>query len=356
MNRYKKAAEFGAMMGKVASNPLRSPDTNIQEGSGDVSTKPNGGVLGGFGPPGAANGPVNNIGGIGGALGGIGRTGIGGIIGGLMGGKKPLPPNKKQPAKPPMPEIGKIAGYIPVEDSSRGTILATLLGAGSAGIYDQFSGIDRPRGERYTRMALGAALGGLGRLAQIKAIEAYNGSSKKTQENSVLGAVAPALNKLGSLDPSTANAIGLGGLGALAGGAVGGLGALAGGEDESDEPELDGMGRTKRDSKGRIKFVKNKPSVLGGALTGSLIGGGLGGLAGYGGTELARTTLANATMAPKDNASLIDKAKAMAQQVYYNNSSRADQFKQISKEYPFITDNAFTEPANLLHNWFTGKK
>lgn len=251
--------------------------------------------------------------------------------------------------------MGKAAGYIPVEDSSRGTILATLLGAGSAGIYDQFSGIDRPRGERYTRMALGAALGGLGRLAQIKAIEAYNDSSKKTQQNSVLGAVAPTLSKLGSLDPSTANAIGLGGAGALAGGVIGGLGALSG-DDESDEPELDDMGRTKRDSKGRIKFVKNRPSVIGGALTGSLIGGGLGGLAGYGGTELARTSLANAAMAPKDNASLIDKAKAMGQQAIYNNSSRADQFKQISKEYPFITDNAFTEPANLLHNWFTGKK
>lgn len=252
--------------------------------------------------------------------------------------------------------MGKAAGYIPVEDSSRGTILATLLGAGSAGIYDQFSGIDRPRGERYTRMALGAALGGLGRLAQIKAIEAYNDSSKKVQQNSVLGAVAPTLSKLGSLDPSTANAIGLGGAGALAGGVIGGLGALSGGDEDSDEPELDDMGRTKRDSKGRIKFVKNRPSVLGGALTGSLIGGGLGGLAGYGGTELARTTLANATMAPKDNASLIDKAKAMAQQVYYNNSSRSDQFKHMSKDYPFITDNAFTEPANLLHNWFTGKK
>lgn len=68
MNRYEKAAAFGAMMGKLAGNPLGSPDTNIQKGSGDVSTKPAGGGLGGFGPPGAANGPVNNLGGIGGGM------------------------------------------------------------------------------------------------------------------------------------------------------------------------------------------------------------------------------------------------------------------------------------------------
>ena len=331
MNKYEKAAEFGAMMGKVASNPLRSPDTNIQEGIGDVSNRPPAGLR-------AAD--------------------FARVLNGKKFQRNNKPPLQLPRPAPPVedkPVIDKIAGYIPVEDSSRGTILATLLGAGSAGIYDQFSGIDRPRGERYTRMALGAALGGLGRLAQIKAIEAYNDSSKKTQQNSVLGAVAPTLSKLGSLDPSTANAIGLGGAGALAGGVIGGLGALSG-DDESDEPELDNMGRTKRDSRGRIKFVKNRPSVIGGALTGSLIGGGLGGLAGYGGTELARTSLANAAMAPKDNASLLDKAKSVAQQAIYNNSSRADQFKQISKEYPFITDNAFTEPANLLHNWFTGKK
>lgn len=346
MNRLDIAAEFGARMGKAASNTIKN-DTSIVEGSGDVSTKPkpNGGVLGGLGPPGAANGPVNNLGGIGGAMGDFGGAAK----------RKPLP-TSKPPLKPSVsPAISKAANHIPVENSLRGTLLATLLGAGSAGIYDQFSGIERPRGERYTRMAVGAALGGLGRLAQIKAIEAYNDSSKKKQENSVLGAVAPALNKIGSLDPSVANSIGLGGLGALAGGAIGGLGALSS-EEDSDEPELDNMGRTKRDSKGRIKFVKNRPSVIGGALTGSLIGGGLGGLVGYGGTELARTTLANAAMKPKDNASTLEKAKSIAQQAIYNNSSRADQFKHVGKAYPFITNNMFTEPANLLHSWFSDTK
>lgn len=50
MNRYEKAAAFGSMMGKLAGNPLGSLDTNIQKGSGDVSTNPAGGGLGGFFP------------------------------------------------------------------------------------------------------------------------------------------------------------------------------------------------------------------------------------------------------------------------------------------------------------------
>lgn len=37
MNRYEKAAAFGAMMGKLAGNPLGSPDTNIQK---EVETSP----------------------------------------------------------------------------------------------------------------------------------------------------------------------------------------------------------------------------------------------------------------------------------------------------------------------------
>lgn len=68
MRNFNKLANLHRVFFKRAGNPLGSPDTNIQKGSGDVSTKPAGGGLGGFGPPGAANGPVNNLGGIGGGM------------------------------------------------------------------------------------------------------------------------------------------------------------------------------------------------------------------------------------------------------------------------------------------------
>jgi len=172
---------------------------------------------------------------------------------------------------------------------------------------------------------------------------------------SELGRIS-AMHKQAKLDPALANALGLGGAGALVGGGLGALGgALRPAEDENGK------------SKGILR------RMLGGGLSGATTGGLIGGSVGALGTELTRpimsaalkgqeaystqkaTNLANepvsiSNLFNRGKANTIALAAAKAHQGY-NNKSRADQHAFNSTLIPRLYDNPLSRTANQVADY-----
>lgn len=181
---------------------------------------------------------------------------------------------------------------------------------------------------------------------------------------SELGRIS-AMYKQAKLDPVQANALGLGGAGALVGGGLGALsGALRPAEDENGK------------SKGILR------RMLGGGLSGAATGGLIGGSVGALGTELTRPIVSGglkgrgaylehtgknlAAVQPK---TWSDRLNNMAERTNntaeyalnelarqgYNSGSRAQQHGMNSKLMPAIYDNPFSRTANQVADYFSSK-
>lgn len=186
-----------------------------------------------------------------------------------------------------------------------------------------------------------------------------------------------AMHKQAKLDPALANALGLGGAGALVGGGLGAIsGALRPAEDENGK------------SKGILRRMLG--GGLSGASTGGLIGGSLGalgteltrplvsaGLRGRGaylertGQNLARTGKDLAAVEPKTVSDRLNNIAArtnnMAERTHnvteyglnelarlgYNSSSRAQQHGMNSKLMPGLYDNPLSRAANQVADYLS---
>lgn len=165
-----------------------------------------------------------------------------------------------------------------------------------------------------------------------------------------------AMHKQAKLDPALANALGLGGAGALVGGGLGALGgALRPAEDENGK------------SKGILR------RMLGGGLSGATTGGLIGGSVGALGTELTRPIMSaalkgqeaystqkatNLANEPTSLSNFFNRAKAntaalIAAQAHqrYNSSSRANQHAFNSTLIPRLYDNPLSRTANQVADY-----
>jgi hypothetical protein len=163
-----------------------------------------------------------------------------------------------------------------------------------------------------------------------------------------LGRFTAFAEKRAALDPAIANALGLGGAGAVLGGGIGALSGLISPQKEDESEESNNYDYLSK------AFTRG--------LTGAAIGGGLGGLAGGFGTEGVRL------LAPKFMQNDIDRiskqpfslqktkdlAEAYAKKILYENSSRAGQHNMLKSHKPteFLYSNIFSDAANRGVNWF----
>lgn len=172
-----------------------------------------------------------------------------------------------------------------------------------------------------------------------------------------------AMHKQAKLDPALANALGLGGAGALVGGGLGALGgALRPAEDENGK------------SKGILR------RMLGGGLSGATTGGLIGGSVGALGTELTRPLVSaglrgrgaylertGQNLAAVQPKTWSDRLNNMAERTNntaeyalnelarqgYNSGSRAQQHGMNSKLMPGLYDNPLSRAANQVADYLS---
>lgn len=190
-----------------------------------------------------------------------------------------------------------------------------------------------------------------------------------------LGRFTAFAEKRAALDPATANALGLGGAGALAGGISGMLGGYfnPGYEDRPDE-----NGFLRRRQRNRLKEMFSK------GLTGSALGAALGGQIGYAGTEMVRpfaaqqlrqdvenlrargqelangNSLQNLKEIARNNVNYLT---AQVKQQGFENASRAQQHQLIAQHFKqdpkhlgnMIYDNPLASMANQATDYYRQK-